>query len=84
MLERVNENLFHMVSPFQPVGGGSPSKQPKFRSEAKIFPIYGGEVNMGDKETFCLCVLGRGGRGGGKIFLLNFADGLVHLIFAVI
>ena len=57
MLERVNENLFHMVSPFQPVGGGSPSKQPKFRSEAKIFPIYGGEVNMGDKETFCLCVL---------------------------
>ena len=65
MLERVNENLFRMVSPFQPVGGGSPSKQPKFRSEAKIFPIYGGEVNMGDKETFCLCVFGRGGRGGG-------------------
>ena len=75
---------FTWCPPFSQWGGGSPSKQPKFRSEAKIFPIYGGEVNMGDKETFCLCVLGRGGRGGGKIFLLNFADGLVHLIFAVI
>ena len=57
MLERVNENLFHMVSPFQPVEGGDLlQNNQNFVVRPKFSQYMGEKLIWGTRKRFvCVC-----------------------------